>query len=87
MCDCRKRIEEKLTKFQTEKMPESKDVEAKLMGYALMIEGNALISKPCMPIEVRHTVTVKKTGLEKRKVEKSNMTFSFCPFCGESLKK
>ena len=87
MCDCRKTMEEKLTQHFTKQMPGAGDLEVKLTGYALMLEGNTLRSKPFMPVEIRHTVTVKKTGAGKRKVDKSSMTFRFCPFCGENLNK
>ncbi|MDH1253061.1 hypothetical protein N5C67_10390 [Comamonas thiooxydans] len=40
-----------------------------------------------MPVEIRHTVTVKATGADKRKTVDINMYFSHCPFCGEKLQK
>ena len=85
MCNCRKNLEQKLTAHYAAQMPEAKELDVKLTGYAFVIEGNVMKSKPVMPIEIRRTVLVKKTGAEKRKVEKSNMTFIFCPFCGEKL--
>lgn len=86
MCNCHADIEKKLTEHYTPKLSESRDVEAKLMGYAITL-GKGLGIQPYMPVEIRHTVTVKKTGADKRKTEKVNMSFSHCPFCGEKLKK
>jgi len=86
MCECKKNLEQKLNEHYAKQMPEAKELEVKLTGYAFVIEGNAMRQKPVMPVEIRHTVTAKKTGTTKRKIEESSMTFSFCPFCGESLK-
>ena len=86
MCNCRADIEKKLVAHYSPKLPGSRDVEAKLMGYAITL-GKGLGIAPYMPVEIRHTVTIKKTGTDKRKTEKSNMYFSHCPFCGEKLKK
>lgn len=85
MCDCRRNLEQKLTARYASQMPEVKELDVRLAGYSFVIEGGVMKSRPVMPIEIRHTVAVKKTGAEKRKVKKSNMTFSFCPFCGEKL--
>ena len=85
MCNCRADIEKKLTEHYAPKLPESRDVEAKLMGYALTL-GKCLAIQAYMPAEIRHTVTVKRTGADKRKTEKVNIYFSHCPFCGEKLK-
>lgn len=86
MCDCRADIEKRLTTHYAQKLPESRDVEASLMGYAITLGSNLSI-RAYMPAEIRHTVTVKKTGADKRKTEKVNMYFSHCPFCGEKLAK
>lgn len=86
MCECRADIEKRLADHYAPKLPDSRQVEAKLTGYAITI-GAGLSIRPYMPAEIRHTVTVKKTGADKRKVEKVNMYFSHCPFCGEKLKK
>lgn len=86
MCNCRADIEKRLTDHYTPKLEGSRDVEAKLMGYALTL-GKGLGIRAYMPAEIRHTVTVKKTGADKRKTEKVNFYFSHCPFCGEKLQK
>lgn len=86
MCDCRADIEKRLTAHYVPKLPDSRDLEARLMGYAITL-GSSLSVRAYMPAEIRHTVTVKKTGAEKRKTEKVNMYFSHCPFCGEKLAK
>ena len=86
MCGCRADIEKRLTDHSAAKLPESREVEVKLMGYALTL-GASLGIRAYMPAEIRHTVTVKKTGADKRKTEKINMFFSHCPFCGVKLEK
>lgn len=88
MCECRDDIEKKLTELYAPKLPGSREVEAKLMGYAITLGNDlGLGIRAYMPAEIRHTVTIKKTGADKRKTEKVNMYFSFCPFCGEKFKK
>ncbi|MFD2755693.1 hypothetical protein [Comamonas terrae] len=86
MCQCRQDIEQKLTEHYAAKLPHSREVDAKLTGYAITL-GTGLGIKPYMAAEIRHTVTIKKTGADKRKTEKVNMYFSHCPFCGEKLEK
>lgn len=86
MCNFRADIEKRLTDHYKPKLPGSRDVDAKLMGYALTL-GKGLGIQPYMPAEIRHTATIKKTGADKRKTVKVNMYFSHCPFCGEKLKK
>ena len=86
MCECRADIEKRITEHYASKLPDSRDVKGKLMGYAITL-GDSLGIKAYMPAEISHTVTIKKTGADKRKTEKVNMFFSHCPFCGEKLKK
>lgn len=85
-CNCREDLEKRLKDHYAEKLSESREVEASLMGYAFTL-GPSLGIKAYMPAEIRHTVTVKSTGLDKRKTEKVNMFFSHCPFCGVKLAK
>lgn len=86
MCNCRTDIEKRLTDHYASKLSCSRDVDAKLMGYALRL-GKHIGLHPYMPVEIRHTVTVKATGADKRKTVNINMYFSHCPFCGEKLQK
>jgi hypothetical protein len=86
MCNCRADIENKLTEHYAQKLAGSKDVEANLTGYAITLGGSLRI-RAFMPAEIRHTVTTKSTGKERRKTEKINMFFSHCPFCGTPLEE
>ena len=86
MCECRADIEKRLVEHAQGKMPDARDVAAKLMGYGFVL-GGALSVRAFMPVELSHTTTIKKTGADKRKVEKMNMFFSYCPFCGEKFEK
>lgn len=86
MCDCRADIEKRLPTHYAPKLPDSRNLEASLMGYAITL-GSSLSVRAYMPAEIRHMFTAKKTGAEKRKTEKVSMYFSHCPFCGEKLAK
>ncbi len=86
MCECRSDIEQRITDRYATRMPESREVDATLMGYAITF-GDDLRVRAYMPVEIHHTATVKKTGVEKRKIEKVSMFFTYCPFCGEKLAK
>lgn len=84
MCECRADIEAKLTKRHIEQNPSATEHSAHLMGYGFGITGdNKVLETISMPVEMRSTVIVKKTGIAKRKVDKLSMFFSYCPFCGE----
>lgn len=86
MCDCRIRIEAKLTERHAKQSPSARDHKAELMGYGVKLTNDlGMVEAAFMPAELRSTVTVKKTGSEKRKVEKIHMHFSHCPFCGEKF--
>ena len=84
-CTCQSDLEKRLTERFVNRLPDSKDVQAHLAGYAFVL-GESLQSMPYMPVHTTHAVTIKKTGLSKQKTEKTNMFFTFCPFCGVSLK-
>lgn len=83
MCECRERIEGKLKERHIHQNPQAKDHDAKLIGYGFRITDNGCQEACYMPAELRSTVTVKKTGAAKCKVDKINMHFTYCPFCGE----
>lgn len=85
MCDCKKDIEAKLLALFKEKAPEAQDHEARLTGYAIVF-GASVQLLPFMPIELEASYLVRKTGAWKTKKTQQNMMFSYCPFCGESLK-
>ena len=86
MCDCRNRIEAMLAERHAQQTPSARDHKAMLMGYGIKITKDlGMAESVSMPAELISTVTVKKTGAEKRKVDKINMLFSHCPFCGEKF--
>ena len=88
MCECRADIEAKLTKLHVEQNPSATQHSAHLIGYGFGITvDNKFVESIHMPVELRSTVVVKKTGLAKSKVDKMLMRFSYCPFCGEKLAK
>ena len=86
MCDCRTQIETMLAERHAQQTPAAREHKAVLAGYGMKITKDlGVVEAVFMPAELRSTVTVKKTGAEKRKVERINMHFSHCPFCGEKL--
>lgn len=82
MCKCKRYIEEKLLDRFKQDNPDATEHSAKLSGYSLIIGSNSIKQKGCMPIELTATHPLKKGGYKAR-TERSNMIFTFCPFCGE----
>ncbi len=69
-----------------EKLPESKNHFVEIEGYAFALTGDlGVVSRQFLPVTIKHTVTNKKTGAQKQKVEKQKLLASFCMFCGEKL--
>lgn len=86
MCNCHKDIESKLLARFKDQVPQSKYHVARLSGYTLIIKDSGIVEKGCMPIELAADHPLKKGGY-KHKVERSNMIFTYCPFCGEKYEK
>lgn len=80
-CKCKKDIEARLLARFKETAPEATDHSIVLTGYALVIEGNSLLQRPCMEIRASASFPLKKGG-SKAKVIRENMIFNYCPFCG-----
>lgn len=80
MCDCRKNIEEKLLSGFKTQAPEATNHSVSLAGYVLIF-GATLEEKGCMPIETSADFPLKKGG-SKPKKSRTNMIFTYCPFCG-----
>ena len=86
MCNCKTEIEAQLVDRLKMKHPEATGHSATLEGYGFAIVGNTMKMLPCMPVKYGASHANKKTGAERWKNEKGSMIFSFCPFCGESLR-
>lgn len=80
MCDCRKTIEAKLLSGFQKQAPKATDHRVSLTGYALIF-GATLEEKGCMPIETSASFPLKKGGAKEKK-GRTNMIFTYCPFCG-----
>jgi hypothetical protein len=80
MCDCKRNVEAKLLARAKEMHPDATGHEVKLAGYAFIF-GKTVQLKGCMPFEFRAEFPLKKGGT-KHKTEKTNMMFTFCPWCG-----
>ena len=81
-CDCRKDIEQRLLDRFKDQYPDAQNHGATLMGYTYIIEDLGITTKGFMPIELNAQHPLKKGGV-KAKTMRSNMIFTFCPFCGE----
>lgn len=80
MCDCRKRIEEKLLEREVAEHPAATGHKVTLQGYAVCFGENASW-RAYMPYEAFAQVPLKKGGSKPKKTI-GNMFFSYCPFCG-----
>lgn len=87
MCDCKTELEVKLLERVKEALPDSTNHSVEIEGYVFGISGNSMFSCQAMTVAIKHTVTVKKTGLQKQKTEKQKMMASYCMFCGEKRVK
>lgn len=91
-CDCKETLTGKLLERSKEQLPDSKDHSVEMTGYAIVFgenEAGQSTLETCgfMPVEIKHTVTVKKTGLDRVKKEKTSLLFTYCPFCGVPYKE
>lgn len=86
MCDCKKDIETKLLDRFVSQAHSATGHSARLVGYALIIGDYSMSQKGCMTIELTAAHPLKKGGY-KAKTERSNMIFTYCPFCGEKYEK
>jgi hypothetical protein len=80
MCDCKSTVEARLLTRAKEIHTDAVGHEVKLKGYAFIF-GKEVQIKGCMPFEFSADFPLKKGGV-KRKTEKINMMFNFCPWCG-----
>lgn len=90
-CKCKEELTEKLLDRAKKKFPDSKNHEVQMTNYTFVFgenEAGQSTIETCgfMPVEIKHTVIVKKTGLERIKKEKASFLFTYCPFCGERYK-
>lgn len=84
MCDCKQKIEARLQARYAEQHPQAKNHTVRLNGYALVIDGDHLVERPCMPIAASADHTAK-TGRIRNVKHNHSMFFNYCPFCGEKL--
>lgn len=83
MCNCRQELEAKLLELAKEQLPESTGHSVEIEGYVFGLKGNTIFSCQALTVAIKHTVTSKKTGFQKQKVEKQKMVARYCMFCGE----
>ena len=86
-CNCKSDLEARLLERAKEQLPESKDHNVSMTGFAFVFnDANGMDQLGFMPVEIEHKVTVKKTGLERVKKQKTSFIFTYCPFCGVRYK-
>lgn len=86
-CNCKSDLEARLLDRAKEQLPDSKNHEVRMTGYALVFnDTNGMDFLGSMPVEIQHTVVVKKTGCDRVKKDKTNFIFTYCPFCGVRYK-
>jgi hypothetical protein len=85
-CNCKSEIEAKLNENFKAATPDARDHKVTLKGYGFGIINNTIVMQPFFEYEGFSYVPLKKGGEKPKKVI-GNMIFSYCPFCGESLKK
>lgn len=91
-CNCKADFTEKFLNRVKEINPDSTNHEVELTGYTNVFGTNAvgqttLELNGFMPVEIKHTVKHKKTGVERVKKEKTSFLFTYCPFCGVRYKE
>lgn len=87
-CECKSKLQERFLGRVKEQLPDSKNHKVDLNGYAYVFNDNGgmdLVSTTT--VEIEHTVTVKKTGLDRVKKEKQSLIHTFCPYCGVRYKE
>lgn len=85
-CNCKADIEAKLLERFKETTPTGTGHDAKLIGYAFGIVGNKMVLRPSTTYETSSVQPLKNGGTRLRK-SRGIMVFSFCPYCGVSLKE
>ncbi len=84
VCNCRKELTAKLLENTKKRLPDSTGHQVEIEGLAFaMTPKLGVIGRDYLPVTITHTVKNKRTGMEKRKVEKVKLLASYCPFCGE----
>lgn len=91
-CNCKQTLTAKMLERAKEQLPDSKNHEVQMTNYTFVFGENeagqsTIETRGFMPVEIKHTITVKKTGLDRVKKEKTSFLFTYCPFCGERYKK
>jgi len=79
-CNCVRDNESRLGDHYSEQLGVHATAEAKNMA---IVFGAAVSEKPYMPYAIR----ADKPGFKSAKGKEIHMFFSFCPFCGVSLKE
>lgn len=85
MCECKKEIEAKLKERVLDKVPDAIDLELNIDGYMFLL-GASIDIKPSMKVIGQYKQKTKSGELRAKKIKES-LIASFCPFCGERLKK
>lgn len=85
-CNCKAELEAKLTERYAKQHPDAKNHQVTLGGYGIAVIGNEMVRRGAEPITATADHRVKSSGIYKPKTVRSSMFWSFCPFCGKSVK-
>lgn len=86
-CNCSTTVEGKMKDLAHEQLPEgARNFTASLEGYAFILEGNAMTTRPVMPFRVEYEAPKKRGGGFTKKKQTMNVTANYCPFCGMAAK-
>ena len=85
MCNCIKDFKEQI-KESLKDIPRNKDKKLEVFfknaNYVWSGESNSFLARPCTNFEVQRTYK-NKSGVFTVKKEKVDVSFIYCPFCGE----
>jgi hypothetical protein len=86
-CDCHTALETKMREKVKSQIPEgARNFTGSLEGYAFILEGNAMVTRPAMPFKVEYEAPKKRGDGFTKKKETVNITANLCPFCGKPTK-
>ncbi len=84
-CTCKADIERLLLDQFKQQKPNATGHKVSLQGYGFALVGNTMRQQPFMNFKaVADHPTA--TGASRRRTQVGVMHFSYCPFCGQSLK-
>lgn len=85
-CTCKTEIEQKLLDQFKKQAPTAQRHQAELQSYGFKVVGNTMQLAPYMQFKLTADYPTS-TRASRHRAKVGVMHFSFCPFCGQSLKE